>query len=53
MYNRKDVDEQKTFIFGYYIAKDLLSLTGQEELPLFNPLKTGTGNRSNQPKGIV
>lgn len=51
LYNRKGVDEQKTFICGYHIAKDLLRLTDQEELPLFNPLKTESMQRNNQAEG--
>ncbi|UXV38746.1 hypothetical protein [Staphylococcus simulans] len=50
LYNRKGIDEQKTFICGYHIAKDLLRLTGQEELPLFNPLKAVARKSNNQPE---
>lgn len=34
-------DEIGTFNCGYSIAEDLLKLTNQEKIPLFNPLKIG------------
>ena len=40
LYNKKGQKEQDTFICGYSIAKRLLEMTNQAELPLFNPLKT-------------
>lgn len=40
IYNRKGDTKKKTFICGYSVAEDLLKLTHQEKLPLFNPLKS-------------
>ncbi|NHE25662.1 hypothetical protein G9V09_12975 [Staphylococcus aureus] len=40
-------EKEKTFICGYYIAEDLLQLTNQSKLPLFNPLKADIKPGSN------
>lgn len=37
--------KEKSFYCGYKVAKDLLKLTSQEDLPLFNPLKLETSDK--------
>lgn len=50
LYNKKGQTYQDTFICGYYIAEDLLRLTEQDKLSLFNPLQADVRNinRNNQ-----
>lgn len=48
VYNRKGESQTDTFICGYHIAESLLQKTGQEKLPLFNPMKSSSNpNKSN------
>lgn len=44
-----ETDKTRTFNCGYSIAEDLLELTNQEKLPLFNPFKiSDVGKRSDK-----
>ena len=40
-----------TFNCGYHIAEDLLKLSNQDKLPLFNPFKVI--NKGNQLQGVT
>src|SRR5699024_8743538 len=51
LYNKKGQKQQHTFICGYSIAKRLLEMTNQAELPLFNPLKLE--NNATQGNNIL
>ena len=41
-----------TFNCGYHIAEDLLKLSNQDKLPLFNPFKV-INNKGNQLQGVT
>ncbi|HCX2884261.1 TPA: hypothetical protein OZI11_002480 [Staphylococcus aureus] len=48
MYNKKGSKKTDTFVCGYHIANELLKLSNQERLPLFNPLKSVSQSDNGQ-----